>query len=108
MVLAALGTAGTGAQPAASGPGAVPQEQFTCRLSGTSDRREIGIYRPGGPQRCRVDYTRDGKTHSLWSSGHDYRICVRKALEIVALLQSVNFKCSPHSDDAIRSPQAGR
>jgi hypothetical protein len=100
LVLAALSTARTWAQSASPGPRAVPQEQFTCRLAGTPDRRQIGIYRPGGAQRCRVDYTRDGKTRSLWSSGHDYQFCVRKALEIVGLLESVNFKCAPHSADA--------
>jgi hypothetical protein len=61
----------------------------------------IGIYRPpDDPKRCRVDYTRDGKTRSLWSSGHDYRFCVRKALEIVGLLEGVNFKCTPHSTES--------
>jgi len=80
-----------------------PQEQFICHLPGTSDRR-IGIYRPpGGPQRCRVDYTRDGKTRSLWSSRHDYKFCVRKALEIVGLLDGVNFKCSPQTKEAAGS-----
>jgi len=84
------------AQPRFDGPSALAQEQFTCRLPGSGDRR-IGIYRPGGSQRCRVDYTRDGRTRSLWSSGHDYQFCVRKALDIVGLLESVNFKCSPQA-----------
>ncbi len=74
-----------------------PQEQFTCRLPGTADERQIGIYRPGGAQQCRVDYTRDGKTRSLWNSGHGYRFCIRKALEIVGLLENVKFKCTPHT-----------
>jgi hypothetical protein len=82
----------------------VPQEQFTCHLAGTPDRRQIGIYRSAGTQRCRVDYTRDGKTRSLWSSGSDYRFCVRKALEIVGLLESIHFKCSPHSEAAESAP----
>jgi hypothetical protein len=88
------------AQPASSATGAIAQEQFICHLPGSSDRR-IGIYRPnGGSQRCRVDYTRDGKTRSLWSSGRDYQFCVRKALEIVGLLEGVSFKCSPHTRGA--------
>jgi hypothetical protein len=75
----------------------VAQERFICSLPGASDRL-IGIYRPpGGPQRCRVDYTRDGKTRSLWSAGHDYAYCVRKALEIVDLLGQASFKCSPQT-----------
>jgi hypothetical protein len=100
MAISALWTCGTPAQPTSVGPSPLAQEQFICRLPGTSDRR-IGIYRPpGGPQRCRVDYTRDGKTRSLWSSGHDYEFCVSKALEIVGLLEGANFKCSPQTREA--------
>jgi hypothetical protein len=102
MAISALWTCGARAQPPSGGSPALAQEQFICRLPGTSDRL-IGIYRPpSGPQRCRVDYTRDGKTRSLWSSGHDDKFCVRKALEIVGLLQGVNFKCSPQTMDAAR------
>jgi hypothetical protein len=101
-ILLSLWTLGARAQSASVAPTAPAQEQFICRLPGTSDR-QIGIYRPpGGPQRCRVDYTRDGKTRSLWSSGHDYKFCVRKALEIVGLLQGVNFKCSPQTKETAR------
>lgn len=95
--LAAVCTCGARAQTPTVGSPALAQEQFICRLPGASDRR-IGLYRPSsGPQRCRVDYTRDGKTRSLWSSGHDYKFCVRKALEIVGLLEGVKFKCSPQT-----------
>jgi hypothetical protein len=97
LTLSALWTGEARAQPPSVAPPALAQEQFICRLHGTSDRR-IGIYRPAaGSQRCRVDYIRDGKTRSLWSSGHDYQFCVRKALEIVGLLQQVNFTCSPQT-----------
>ena len=102
MAISALWTCGARAQPAPISPPALAQEQFICHLPGTSDRR-IGIYRPSGSRRCRVDYTRDGKTRSLWSSGHDYKFCVRKALEIVGLLEGVNFKCSPQSMEAAGS-----
>jgi hypothetical protein len=87
--------------PATAGQEAtVAQEQFICSLPGASDRL-IGIYRAAnGSQRCRVDYTREGKTRSLWSAGHDYAYCVRKALEIVGLLEQVRFKCSPQTREA--------
>lgn len=102
-MFAALSSSVSRAQPpsgAASASRDVAQEQFVCSLPGTSDRR-IGIYRPpGGPHRCRVDYTRDGKTRSLWSAGHDYAYCVRKALEIVGLLEQARFKCSPQTHEA--------
>jgi hypothetical protein len=85
----------------------VAQEQFICTLPGASDRR-IGIYRaPGNVQRCRVDYRRDGKTRSLHSAGHDYAYCVRKALEIVRLLEQVGFKCSPQTNAAPGSSPTG-
>jgi hypothetical protein len=99
---AALGIAVAQAQtPTTVGKEAtVAQEQFICSLPGASDRL-IGIYRaPEGSQRCRVDYTREGKTRSLWSAGHDYAYCVRKALEIVGLLEQVRFKCSPQTREA--------
>ncbi len=103
MVVSALWTCVALAQPPLIGAAAVAQEQFICHLPGASDRM-IGIYRPpDDPKRCRVDYTRDGNTRSLWSSGHDYKFCVRKALEIVGLLEGVNFKCSPHSTQAAES-----
>jgi hypothetical protein len=104
LTLSALWTGDAGAQPISVAPPALAQEQFICRLHGTSDRR-IGIYRPtGGSQRCRVDYMRDGKTRSLWSSGHDYQFCVRKALEIVGLLQQVNFTCIPQTREDAGAP----
>jgi hypothetical protein len=85
----------------------VPQELFICSLPGASDRR-IGIYRaPDGPQRCRVDYTREGKTRSLWSAGHDYSYCVRKALKIVGLLEQVHFTCKPQTREAPGSAPIG-
>lgn len=100
VVVSALWMCVARAQPASAEVHALAQEQFICHLPGASDRR-IGIYRPsGGSQRCRVDYTRDGKTRSLWSSRHDYGLCVRKALEIVGLLEGVNFKCRPQARQA--------
>jgi hypothetical protein len=95
---AALATVAVQAQTSATvDREAVAQEQFICRLPGAADRL-IGIYRsPIGSQRCRVDYTRGGRTRSLWSAGHDYEYCVRKALKIVGLLEQVSFKCSPQT-----------
>jgi hypothetical protein len=106
---AALGIAVAQAKtPATAGKGAtVAQEQFICSLPGASDRL-IGIYRaPDSLPRCRVDYTRDGKTRSLWSAGHDYAYCVRKALEIVGLLEQVRFKCIPQTREAPGSAPRG-
>ena len=101
-MLTALGVAVTQAQTSATAEkeATVAQELFICSLPGASDRL-IGIYRAAdGAQRCRVDYTREGKTRSLWSAGHDYAFCVRKALEIVGLLEQARFKCSPQTREA--------
>ena len=106
---AGLGSAVAQAQtpaPAAKEP-TVAQEQFICSLPGAPDRL-IGIYRaPDSPQRCRVDYTHAGNTRSLWSAGHDYAYCVRKALEIVSLLEQVRFKCIPQTREAPGSAPIG-
>lgn len=99
LALATLWSSSGAPQSLVNGSHGGAQEQFICRLPGTSDRR-IGIYRPEGTQRCRVDYTRDGATRSLWSSGHDYKFCVGKALDIVRLLESVNFQCRPETRPA--------
>ena len=99
LALTALWSPTGAPQSAVNGPHAGAQEEFICHLPGSSDRR-IGIYRPEGTQRCRVDYTRDGATRSLWSSGHDYKFCVGKALDIVRLLESVNFQCRPETKAA--------
>jgi hypothetical protein len=103
VAMAASAAVGTSAVAQAKTPATAgkwttaAQEQFICRLPGAPDRL-IGIYRaPDGPQRCRVDYTREGKTRSLWSAGHDYAYCVRKAVEIVGLLEQARFKCSPQT-----------
>ena len=98
LALTTLWSSSGAPQSVANGPHGA-QEQFICHLPGSSDRR-IGIYRPEGTQRCRVDYTRDGATRSLWSSGHDYKFCVGKALDIVRLLESVNFQCRPETRPA--------
>jgi hypothetical protein len=107
-IFAALSMSVAQAQPPANASRDVAQEQFICSVPGTApgtlDRR-IGIYRPpDGPQHCRVDYTRDGKTRSLWSAGHDYAFCVRKALVIVGLLEQARFKCSPQTREAAAPP----
>jgi hypothetical protein len=107
LALAASAPAQTQTAAPAGKGAAIAQEQFICSLAGASDRL-VGIYRaPLGSQRCRVDYTRDGKTRSLWSAGHDYSFCVRKALEIVGLLEQVRFKCIPQTRETPGAAPAG-
>ena len=102
VAVGALWASSAPPQSASSGPRGGAQEEFICHLPGNAERR-IGIYRPDGGQRCRVDYTRDGATRSLWSAGHDYKFCVQKALEIVRLLETVNFQCRPETKETTGS-----
>ncbi len=71
-------------------------EQFTC-TSGSSTRL-ISIYRAaddGDLGRCRVDYTKDGSTKTVWSANRDYAYCVKRALRLVTRLSSSNYSCTP-------------
>jgi hypothetical protein len=77
---------------------AAPQaaEQFTC-IRGASTRL-ISIYRADDGAdlgRCRVDYTKDGSTKTLWSANRKYPYCVKQALRLVTRLSSSNYSCTP-------------
>jgi hypothetical protein len=79
---------------ARAGPQAA--EQFTC-TSGSSTRL-ISIYRAAddaGMGRCRVDYTKDGSTKTVWSASRGYAYCVKQALRLVTRLSSSNYSCTP-------------
>jgi hypothetical protein len=100
-VLASLGRGvaiAEGSWPEVSDPSG--HEQFVCVSS--SNRRLISIYRIDDHRArgCRVDYTRDGKTRTLWSAVHDYPYCVRKALTLVGKLSKEKFNCTPQTEPA--------
>jgi hypothetical protein len=71
-------------------------EQFTCRSP--SSTRLISIYRAADDAdlgRCRVDYTKDGSTKTVWSANRNYAYCVKQALRLVTRLSSSNYSCTP-------------
>ena len=71
-------------------------EQFTCTRGAST--RLISIYRADDGAdlgRCRVDYTKDGSTKTLWSANRNYPYCVRQALKLVTRLSSSNYSCTP-------------
>jgi hypothetical protein len=77
------------------------RERFVCTF-GTS-HRYVDVYRLAsrGPRGvgCRVDYTRDGVTKSLWSATGDYAYCVKKAVGLVTQLSKGHFSCRPQTID---------
>jgi hypothetical protein len=77
-------------------------EEFVC-TSG-SVRKIVGIYNHtalngerSSRGACRVDYTKDGKTRTLWSSSSDHAYCTSKALSLVTKLIQGNYTCKPES-----------
>jgi hypothetical protein len=87
------------------------QQKFVC-TSGPVKRlvtivNDRGKRESGG---CRVDYTKDGETKTVWTSKSDYAYCVSKALSLVTKLAEGNFSCKPEtveqSDEIEPSEQA--
>jgi hypothetical protein len=77
------------------------REEFVC-TSG-SVKRVVAILNGSsadgkrGSGGCRVDYTRDGATKTVWTSKTDYAYCVAKAVSLVTKLSEGNFSCKPES-----------
>jgi hypothetical protein len=75
-------------------------ERFTC-TSGSSVRL-VSIYRStdeGDLGNCRVDYTKNGDTKTVWSATRGYAYCVKRALELVTKLTRGNYSCAPATVD---------
>jgi hypothetical protein len=90
-------------------------EEFVCN-SGT-ERKIVAIYNfpeveGARPVRsaCRVDYTKDRKTRTLWRSSSDHAFCTRKALALVTKLIQDNYTCAPSSvgDGSTRDDEQSR
>jgi hypothetical protein len=74
------------------------QEEFTCTFG--SDKRMVSVVKPNAarePEACRVDYTRNGRTTTLWSSKTGYAYCVAKAASLVTKLAEGHYSCKPES-----------
>jgi len=83
-------------------------ERFIC-TSGPV-KRVVGIFNrhaANGHGGCRVDYTKNGKTKTVWSSTNGYAYCVAKALSLVTNLGQSNFSCKPEAvqPDEVESQQ---
>ncbi len=99
-----IGLAGTSGGQAAL----ESHEKFVC-TSGTT-QRIVRIYNHAAPDGkrssdgiCRVDYTKDGRTRTLWTSSTGHAYCTTKALSLVTKLIQDKYTCKPESVDADRS-----
>jgi hypothetical protein len=85
-------------------------EKFVC-TSG-SIRKVISIYNIGAADgahergACRVDYTQNGRTRTLWSSNSERAFCTKKALSLVTKLIQGNYSCKPESVSVPKAPDS--
>ena len=78
-----------------------PHEVFVCRhgadtrlvsifdANAAEDRRQLGG--------CRVDYTREGRTDTVWTSKTNHAYCIQKAITLVTKLGQSRFACTPQT-----------
>ena len=74
------------------------KEEFICTFG--SDNRMVSVVKTDAahqPKACRVDYTRNGRTTTLWSSKTGYAYCVAKAASLVTKLAEGRYSCKPQS-----------
>jgi hypothetical protein len=78
---------------------AATRESFLCKSN--TEVREIKTYvsnASGGDamaRGCRVDYIKNGKTQTIWSSRSSRSYCEGKASRLAARLEASHFSCSP-------------
>lgn len=73
-------------------------EEFFCTFG--SDTRTVSVVKADParqPKACRVDYKRNGRTTTLWSSKTGYAYCVAKAASLVTKLTEGHYSCKPQS-----------
>jgi hypothetical protein len=73
-------------------------EEFICAFG--SDQRMVSVVKTDAarePKACRVDYTRNGRTTTLWSSKTGYAYCVSRAASLVTKLAEAHYSCKPQS-----------
>jgi hypothetical protein len=76
-------------------------EEFICAFG--SDIRMVSVVKTDTerePKACRVDYTRNGRTTTVWSSKTGYAYCVAKAASLVTKLAEGHYSCKPQSVEA--------
>jgi hypothetical protein len=73
------------------------QQEFYC-TQGSVTRRVSIITTPVSDRQprgsCRVDYTKDNVTKTLWSSSTGQAYCIKKATAFVTKLAEEHYSCS--------------
>ncbi len=109
-VLGILGLASAGASRAQAPADA--REDFIC--SSGSSRRVISVFNgkvftgAHNAGSCRVDYTQDGKTKTVWSSKSDPAYCTSKAALLITKLVKGNYSCKTEGAAAASDAQPGQ
>jgi hypothetical protein len=80
---------------AAAGVGRAPaqseaREDYICTSHSVKQLISVIKYAPQG---CRVEYTKDGTTKTLWSSQTNSAYCAVMAARLVTTLVKANFSC---------------
>jgi hypothetical protein len=73
-------------------------EEFICTFG--SNKRVVSLIKADAtrePKTCRVDYTRNGHTKTVWSSKTGYAYCAAKAAALVTKLAEGHYSCTPQS-----------
>jgi hypothetical protein len=88
-------------------------EEFLCAFG--ADKRVVSLIKVDAarePKACRVDYTRNGHTTTVWSSKTGYAYCVAKAASLVTKLAEGHYSCKPQSvgapDEGKLEPRIGK
>jgi len=79
-----------------------PHQEFVCRSP--TEERAIRLYSrfdAHAQHGCRVEYEKGGRTRILWSSQSSSTYCVSKVTHLVTVLSQDNFKCKPHTVEAV-------
>jgi hypothetical protein len=72
------------------------RQSFLCRSNNEVREIKTYIFPPHeGELACRVDYIKNGKTSTLWSSRSSQSYCDGKASQLATRLSSGNFSCQP-------------
>jgi hypothetical protein len=78
---------------------ATTRESFLCKSS--TEVRGIKTYSNSSDtdhataRGCRVDYIKNGRTQTIWSSRTSRSFCDGKASQLAAKLEASHFSCSP-------------
>jgi len=86
----------------AATPAPIPHQEFVCVRS--AEQRIIALYNQLNERSsvgCRVEYTKAGRTQTLWTSQVTRGYCTGKATQLVTQLSQDGFQCTPRTIEGI-------